>query len=296
MSDFTNDLNGMTFGDYQDDEQRGDGLPRIQWRQGDPKQQTPGYFFFAKDNAPEGFTPGAPWVACQEYFELTRTRSEGWKAEQLPVCVICARAQPYQRPPQGTDGQKTWIDKWPKGAPSGLFGQHADVLLIASGMEELGPACWSTNSTTVAFAIIGGPDPKRAPQGGILHRLREEVLRPMGAAFKPAKDLRKQPWLCWVTIATQRDAKGMVVFTPTAGKDVTLPVLVLPEKVDLAWLKQNYSGHQMAQYGEDMRFQYDAWRNTRMTNDAPMAIADARALPPGRNIPVAIAVEDEPPF
>lgn len=274
MSDFTTDLNDVSFGDYQDDEQQGDGLPRLQWRQGDPKQNTPGYFFLSKDNAPEGFTPGAPWQACQEYFEMTRTRSEGWKAEALPMCVICARAQPYQR-----GEPKVWLDRWPKGAPSNTIGQHVDVLLVAQGLEELGPVCWSTNSTTVAFAVIASPDPKRNPAGGILHRLREEVLKPMGAAMKPAKDLRKQPWLCWVTVGTQRDDKGAVVFTATAGKDVTLPVIQLPAAVDLTWLRTNYSGRQMATYGEELRFQYDAWRNARRTNDAPQLATGGKNTP-----------------
>lgn len=287
MSDFTTELNDVTFGDYQDDEQRGDGIPRIQWRQGDPKQQTPGYFFIAKENLPEGFTPGAPWQATMEYFEMTRTRTEGYKAEALPVCVICARAQPYQRPPQGTDGPKVWLDSWPKGAPSSTIGQHADVLLIAQGLEELGPVCWSTNSTTVAFAIISSPDPKHNPQGGILHQLRENVLKPMGQAMKPAKDLRKQYWLVWLTISSQRDAKGQVVFTPTAGKDVTLPVAEIPATVDLAWLKSVYSGRSMAEYGEQQRFQYDAWRNTKFSNDAPAVVINGH-----RNIPQPI--EDIP--
>lgn len=211
---------------------------------------------------------------------MTRTRTEGYKAEALPVCVICARAQPYQR-----GEPKVWLDSWPKGAPSNTIGQHADVLLIAQGLEELGPVCWSTNSTTVAFAIISGPDPKRNPAGGILHRLREEVLKPMGQAFKPAKELRKQPWLCWVTISSQRDAKGNVVFTPTAGKDVTLPVLEIPAKVDLVWLRAAYSGRSMAEYGETMRFQYDAWRNTRFANDAQPAANGHRNIPEPIDVP-----------
>lgn len=275
MSDFTKELNNVTFGDYQDDEGRGDGIVRIQWRQGDPKAQTPGYFFLAKENVPEGFAPNADtWKPTTEYFEMTRTRSDGWKAEVLPICIICARAQPYQR-----GDTKVWLDVWPKGAPSNTIGQHADLLLIAQGLEDLGPVCWSTNSTTVAFAIISGPDPKRNPKGGILHRVREEVLKPMGQAMKPPRELRKQPWLCWVTIASQRDAKGQVVFTPTAGKDVTLPVPQIPEVVDLEWLRANYSGRSMAEYGEQQRFQFDAWRNTRYTNETQPAANGHRNVP-----------------
>lgn len=275
MSDFTSELADIGFGEYQDDDRGGDGLTRIQWRQGDVKAQTPGYFFLAKENVPEGFAPaGDAWKPTVEYFEMTRTRADGWKAEALPMCIICARAQPYLR-----GDTKTWLEKWPKGAAPNTVGQHADVLLVAGGLEDLGPICWSTNSSTVAFAIITGADPKRTPKGGILHRLREEILKPMGKAMKPPKDLAKQYWLVWLTIASQRDAKGNVVFTPTAGKDVTLPVPLIPDVVDLDWLRGAYSGRSMAVYGEEQRFTYDTWRNTRMTNDTPVAAAGHRNIP-----------------
>lgn len=284
MSNFDDEMNGTQFGDYQDDDRQGDGLVRIQWRQGDPKSATPGYFFLAKENAPEGFTPtGDIWQPVNEYFEMTRTRAEGWKAEALPMCIICARSQPYQR-----GEPKVWLDRWPKGAAPNTIGQHADVLLVAGGIEELGPVCWSTNSSTVAFAIISTPDPKRSPAGGILHRIREEVL---GAADRVSKAMqnrkaKKLYWLFWVTVATQRDAKGAVVFTPTAGKDVTLPVPQLPAAIDVAWLKENFAGKDMAIRGEELRAMYDAWRLTRYTNDAPQP---AKA---GRNAPQPVEAEE----
>lgn len=277
---------GVEYGNYADDDQQGDGLVRIQWRQGDVKAQTPGYFFLSKKNVPEGFAPsGESWTAHQEYFEGTRTRDDGWKADELPMCIICARAQPYRR-----GDIKVWLDAWPKGAEPNTIGQHADLLLIADGLTELGPVCWSTNSTTVAFAIISGADPKRNPKGGILYRIREEVLSAADALAKSFKDRKKKKlyWLFWITIASQRDTKGAVVFTPTNGKDVTLPVPLLPMEMDAAWLNEHYSGKDMASYGEAMRAMYDDWRCTKFTNEARPAATN------GRNVPQPIEAIDEP--
>lgn len=278
MTTFDED-NGSQYGDYQDDERQGDGLIRIQWRQGDVKQNTPGYFFLSSASVPEGFAPsGDVWKAHQEYFELTRTRDSGWKAETLPMAIICARSQPYRRPTAGSPN-KEWLEVWPRGEEG--IAQHADVLLVAEGLQDLGPVCWATNSTTVAFAITTAADPKRQPLGGILHRIREEVLDAADKAAKIAyRKKKKLYWLFWITVASQRDAKGNVVFTPTSGKDVTLPVPVLPVVIDKKWLTENFVGSEMAQYGEEQRAAYDAWRLTKQTNEAtPAKPANGRNIP-----------------
>lgn len=284
MSNFDEET-GVQYGDYADDDRTGDGLVRLQWRQGDVKAGTGGYFFLSKKNVPEGFTPsGESWKPHAEYFEGTRTRDDGWKAESLPVCIICARAQPFIRPADGSKANKVWLNAWDKN--NDRCAQHADVLLIADGLEQLGPVCWSTNSTTVAFAIISGADPKRNPQGGILHRIREEVLDAADKASKAFTERKRKKlyWLFWITIATQRDAKGAVVFTPTSGKDVTLPAAVLPAKIDATWLNSAYSGKDMAGYGEAMRAAYDEWRLTKFTNE-PQEAQPVAATNGHRNIP-----------
>lgn len=288
MSNFDDD-NGSQYGDYQDDEQQGDGLVCIQWRQGDIKQGTPGYFYLSRKDVPEGFKPeGDHWQACKEYFEQTNARDEGWKAEQLPVAIICARAQPYKRPAQNSGALKVWYDSWPKGESD--IAMHCDVLLVADGLQELGPVKWATNATTTAFAVVGKADPKKDPAGGILHRIREEVLGTADKAAKVAyRKSKKLYWLFWVTIGSQRDSKGDVVFTPTKAKAVTRPVPLLPAQIDTAWLKANFVGGDMAQYGEELRRQYDDWRLTKRTNDA---------TPPaktGRNVPQPIE-EEVPDF
>lgn len=278
---------------YDDGDGQGDGLIRLQWRQGSVQQGTPGYFYLSRANVPDGFAPeGDHWQPHQEYFKATRSRDTGWKAEQLPLYLICARGQPYRRDADG--GRAEWLDAWPKGAAPNTIGMHADVLLVADGLEALGPVCWSTNSTTTAFAIISGADPKRNPKGGILHRIREEVLGLADALSKQLKDRKKKKlyWLFKVTIASERDAAGQIVYTATkSGTDVTLPVPVLPSTIDAAWLSAHYVGPEIAAYGKGIRAQYEAWRATRFTNDAPVAVANA-----ARNVPQAIEADDDLPF
>lgn len=282
MSDFESEIKEAEFTTYADETTQGDGLIRIQWRHGDPKQNTGGYFFLAKSATPEDFTPtGDLWKEHSEYFEQSRTREDGWKAEQLPMCIICARAQPYIR----GDKVKTWLDKWPKDTPN--VAMHVDVLLVAEGLEDLGPVCWSTNGTKTAFAIIGRADAKRGYPGGILDRVRSEVLAPMGKIV--GKDISKQYWLFWITVGTERNDKG-IVYTETPGKLVTLPVPDLPAVVDKDWLKKQYAGKAMIDYGETMRGQYDDWKTKRFTNDGPAT------APNGKNTPQPVETDEDLPY
>lgn len=270
---------GEQYGDAQDEAVQGDGLVAIQWRQGDIKAETPGYFYLSGKNLPEGFTPGDPWVQHREFFESTNTREDGWKAEALPAAIICARSQPYLRAPKGSDAGPEWLEAWPKGNKDAAM--HCDVLLVARGLEDLGPVKWSTGGTTTAFAIIGRADPKKDPRGGIL----AQQLGVLQAADKAAKiayrEKKRLYWLFWLTIASERDAKNKVLFTQTPGKAVTRPAAVLPTVIDTAWLKATFVGAEMAAYGNEMREAFAEWKATKRTNDAP-----AKAT--GRNVPQPI--------
>ena len=99
---------------------------------------------------------------------------------------------------------------------------------------------------------------------------------------------KKLYWLFWVTIATERDAKGQIVYTPTKGPMVTIPRVQLPPTIDRAWLVENFVGQGTATYGEEMRSQYDAWRLTKQGNEPVAPTAG------GRNVPQAI--EEDLPF
>ena len=89
----------------------------------------------------------------------------------------------------------------------------------------------------------------------------------------------------WATVATKRDAKGEVDYTPTQGQAVTLPVLVLPPEKQRTreWLVSRFTGRAfIAETLVPLREQYEPWRQERRTNDdAP----PAEMAPAGRNAP-----------
>lgn len=279
----------VQYDSYDDDNGEGDGLPRIQSRHGSPEAGTTFRFFLGKENVPEGFIPGAPWVAHKEYIKAAGKHIEGWKAEELPMMIICARAQPYHK---GADQKRDkWVETWPKDAPANSHGMHADVLLIAQGLEALGPVVWSTNSTSHAFAIVSGKN-KRQPAGGILERIRNDVLAEADRVSSKIKVRAKNKvyWAFWITIAGQKDAKGEPVYTPTSsGNAITVPVPVLPAKVDAKWLAAQYVGAESDTYGRQVRADYETWRNTRRTDTAQ----PSQPAKSGRNVPQPIEEEAE---
>lgn len=292
---FDKELAGLDFADYQEDERNGDGLVRILNRNGDPKAGTNGYFFVAAENLPDGFKPeGGDWKAKKEFFETTNKRIDGWAADQITLSIITVRAQPFYR---DANDNKVWCDAWPKDQERA--GMHVDVLAVVDGLNELGPVVWATNSTKAAFGIIGRADPKRGTKDGILETFKRLVLTPAGQMAK--KDLTKRPWCFSATVGFEKTDQGEPVYTQTAGRMVTVPVLILPSKIDKSYLVSIYAGLDMAKYGEMMRAEYDVWRNTKMTNStAPQRQQPADDRQPQqprqqpRNVPQPIGDDDLP--
>jgi hypothetical protein len=277
------DEQDQQYDSYEDDSGDNDGLIRIQSRHGNPETGSVFRFFLGKDNVPEGYTPGAPWVAHKEYIKTAGKHVDGWKADALPVAIITYRAQAYRKNKENK--REAWVDQWPKDAPKGSHGQHADVLLIAKGIEDLGPVVWSTNSSSHAFAIISGKN-KRQPQGGILERIRADVLAEADRLSKKitVRAKNKVYWAFWITISGMVDGKGTPIYTPTdSGNPITVPVAVLPAKVDGKWLAERYVGAEMDALGRALRAEYETWRTTRRADSAAQPAPIQRAQRPPAN-------------
>lgn len=284
------DSTDVQYDSYDESDRQGDGLITIQGRHGNPEAKTAFHFFLGKANVPDGFTPGAPWVAHEEYIKTKGETVEGWKAEELAMYIICARAQPYAK---GADGKRTaWVEQWPKGAAPNSHAMHCDVLLVAQGLEELGPVKWVSNGSAISFAIIAGKG-KEQPQGGILERIRCEVLEVADKLSPKGRAKNRVYWAFWITIAGQRDPKsGKPIYTKTAsGGAITIPVPILPPVVDAKWLKDNYVGAEIDLYGKEQRAIWETWRATKLTDDAQQPV---KAQANGRNVPVEVTEEDIP--
>lgn len=262
----------VTFQTY-DEPTQGDGLVRFQWRNGERKRKSGGYFFIAARRLPEGFSPGAPWEPTTEIFE-SGAEEEGFKAETLKLAIIGARQQPFIR----KDGVKTWLPKGKYAKGEQGAGLQVDVLCAAEGLESLGPVVWSSSTVKTSFAIIA--------RDGILHTLKDQVVKTAEAIKKAPL----RPWCFWATIGTERDAKGAVVYTETQGKPVTRPMLTLPAAIDKAALIGMATGKDWAVWGEEQRGAYDAWFKEERTNDV------APAQPAGKNVPQVIDGDADLPF
>ena len=271
-NDFTT-YGDVTFKKYED-ERQGDGLTRIQWRNGEQRSKTGGYFFLPGDRLPEGFAPGEPWVTFTDTFD-DGTEVEGFKAEVLNIAIIGVRQQPFVRDAAGV---KTWLPKGKYAKGTQGAGIQVDVLCAAEGLTDLGPVVWASSTIKTSFAII-----ERVT--GILQRLKIEVVKE--AETIANRELR--PWCFWAQIATERDAQNKIVYTATQGKAVTRPVLVLPSKVDKAYLIKVATGKDFAIWGEEMRGTYEDWLKEERTNDVQPA-----AKSNGKNVPQEVDDTDLP--
>ena len=267
--DFVTETQGIEFKRY-DDGSQGDGLIRIQWRNGEPKLRTAGYFFVSRERLGD-FAPETPWTPCEEVFESGAT-TEGYKTEVLKLAIIGVRQQPFIRRESG----KYWLEEYAKGEQGASL--QVDVLCVAEGLQSLGLVVWGSATVKTGFAIVARHD-------GIVHQLYQEVLKPAQALA--GREFR--PWCFWSTIATERDKGKKVVYTPTQGKPVTRPVLVLPEKIEKATLNAIYVGKEMVVWGETQRAAYDEWLKERRTNEPRASESSAR-----KNEPVIVEDADLP--
>lgn len=264
------------------DEAQGDGLIRIQWRNGAPQLRTGGRFFVPSDRLPDGFVPGAPWQEAVEVFE-SGDEVAGYTAEELPLLVLCARSQPFRTTGEGRDRVTTWLDAWERGGERQSM--SAEVLCIARGLEDLGPVVWSSRTVKTSFAIISRGDKANPP--GILHTAMSEIVRPASKAAGQNLDL----YCFWLTVGTERDGKGKPVYTEAGSRKVTRPVLRLPAPLSLEAIRDLWAG---TPYIRDvlapLRAQYEPWRQERRTNSA------GEEPPPARNAPQPIEADGDLPF
>jgi hypothetical protein len=277
MSDFDTGTALPTYGD----DVRGDGLLRIQWRNGEQRSKTGGYFFVSAENVGDT-VPDAPWVAHTDTFD-DGTEVEGFKADELDMAVICMRSQPFHwSAPNGTQGRyKVWQTKWEKGGENQSM--QVEVLALVKGFDD--PVVWTSATIKTSFAIISRGGKGEAP--GILASITEHMVKPASkAAGKPLDS-----YAFWATVATERDDKGKIVYTPTKGKAVTRPVLKLPaekERESLDWLRARFAGKKLiADTLVPLREQYEDWRRELRTNDDEPAPVAA-----GRNVPQAVSEAD----
>jgi len=279
------DLKGLNVPQYNDNDQ-GDGLLRIQWRNGEQRVRTGGYFFVPADRLGD-MVPGAPWEAYTDTFN-DGSEVDGYKAEQLDMLIFCVRQQPFiWSAPAGSPGRyKIWGTRWQRGEAN--QGMQVEVLALVEGFGDE-PVVWSSATIKTSFAIIGRGGKGEKP--GIIASISEHLVRPA----EKSGNVKLDTYCFLATVATEKDDKGKIVYTPTQGKAVTRPVLVLPETPDLEWVRMRYAGTaNIRDTLIPLRQQYEDWRRERRTNDSEPSEPGETAAPNGRNVPEE--VDDDLPF
>lgn len=258
------------------DEQQGDGLLRIQWRNGEQRAKTGGYFFVSAE-AVGDTAPDEPWQPYTDTFD-DGTEVEGYKADTLDMAVLCVRSQPFHwSAPNGTPGRyKVWQTKWEKGGENQSM--QVEVLALVKGFDE--PVVWTSATIKTSFAIISRGGKGEAP--GILATINELMVKPASKAAGRHLDT----YCFWATVGTERD-KGKIVYTPTKGKAVTRPTLHVPAEPTIEWLRTRFTGKAFIAKAAALREQYEDWRRERRTNDDEPATAAA-----GRNAPQPVSEAD----
>jgi hypothetical protein len=271
----TNDFDtGIALPTYHD-ESNGDGLIRIQWRNGEQRFSSAGRLFIPAESLGD-MVPAAPWVAGTEVFN-DGTKADGYVATQLRMAIICVRNQPFcWSAPFGTPGRyKIWQTKWSRDEDNQSM--QVEVLAWVEGLEQLAqPVVWTSATVKTSFAIIGRKD-------GILDTLDTIMVKPA----QKAGGVKLDSYCFWATIAAEKDVKGKNVYATTRGQSVTKPVLVLPAEPDLAWLRTQFTGTALIRdVLAPWREEYEDWRNERRSNEAGNDVA-----PVSHNTPQSLDVD-----
>jgi hypothetical protein len=274
----TNDFDtGTTLPTYHDETQ-GDGLLRIQWRNGEQRFQSAGRFFIPQDSIGD-MVPAAPWEPSTEVFN-DGTKAEGYIATQLRMAILCVRNQPFcWSAPFGTAGRyKIWQTKWNREEDNQSM--QVEVLAWVEGLEQLAqPVVWTSATVKTSFAIIGRGD-------GILDQLDKMIVKPA----QKAGGTKLDSYCFWATIAAEKDSKGKNVYATTRGQSVTKPVLVLPANPDLPWLRTQFVGTALIRdVLAPWREEFEEWRKERRSN-----LEEDAAPEPSHNTPQPYSPDEAP--
>lgn len=264
----THDLDELNSIDVPQDEERGDGLPRIWWKYGNQQAKAAGHFYARADDW-DGPLP-APWAECELY-----EGEVGYKAESLRLLPITKRSQPYRKVTVGDRDRREYAERWSEGMQI-----HTEYLVFVEGLE--GPVVWSFHGVT-GKAMEG--------KGGIIPTASRAI------AYEATKLYKRKIGLSafWLPIGPTLDARGKTHFEKLAqGSVVNAPALRLPADLEgRALLQAFYAGKETIAEVAMVKEQYAAWRLERRTNEEPEPVAVATGRNgDGRNAPQELADDD----
>jgi hypothetical protein len=283
MSDFADDIQTANIPSYNDGSE-GDGLLRMQWRNGVAMMKTAGRFFVSEERL--GDRPiAAPWTSGVEVFE-SGDEATGYIAPQLRVAVIGVRQQPFYR--DGDSDRKIWLDRWAAGRERQSM--QVEVLCFVQGLADTAdaaPIVWTSATLKTSFAIIGNKEPS-------INLALKSLLK----AARVFSGREMPTWAFWLPIANIRTAKGTPDYIATKGKPVTPPTTYIPSgELTREHLNKLYVGKDLLSYGAELREEWSEWLKERRTNDdgTEVPVEPHHPAQQGRNQPQPIT-DDTLPF
>lgn len=230
---------------------QGDGIPRVQWRNGEARMRQPGYAYIAAKSC--------------EYYKIDPPRGDGW-SEVEQVFASGAAETGYMAPivkvvvlgirscdivETKLDGRVVSTEYLTKPAdrnnrPEG-WSHMAELLCLMSGFGNQ-VVNLRTKRVSASYALLNAV---RGIQQGFLNEVRQ--------AFKnPTVPM----WSFWLMLRSERDASNKPVHRPTrGGVAVTPPGLYLPQGDVKDVARKAFIGKDMIELVTDYRKQYHEWLN-----------------------------------
>jgi hypothetical protein len=250
---------------------------RLYWYHGVDagKIKTPGVFF-GKETA---FTsaPPAPWETDDRYLD---TDGPGYSVARLRIAFLGWRDQ-WFIPGATADDKIQWIPIGGRSPDGAKVKKQIEYLILVDGLPD-----------PMVLAVSGFY--KSRPFENIIREYERGAL----AQLMRAKKRAFPRWSHWLTIGGKVDAKGIPIIESAKdakgeeyGSSVTPPVMLAPPALISS---------------DTMRLGIETWnlynalgwfkfqRTNRDTTEAVYTVEEQRALPAGRNVPVAVTDEDLP--
>lgn len=240
---------------------QGDGIPRVQWRNGEARMRAPGYVYIAAKSC--------------EYYKIEPPRGEGWNdveqvfasgaseqgymAPAVKVIVLGVRSCDIIETKEGPGGRVINTEYLPKpldrnNRPEG-WSHMTEMLCLMSGFGSQ-VVNLRTKRVSASYALLNAV---RGIQQGFLNDVRQ--------AFKnPTVPM----WSFWLLLRSERDQNGKAVHRPTrGGVAVTPPGLYVPQGDIKDVARKAFIGREMNDLVTEYRKQYHEWLNA--TPGSPQA-------------------------
>ena len=248
-------------------ENAGPEFPIIQWRNGNRQlrkvggQDYTGGWFVPSDMVSVDLTERSWDRLVWEHDDGSTT--EGFAADRLTLAVLGIR----KRWEVFTDGQRTAF-AWNDFKTASTFGRPSSrlhVLALVKGLEDLGPLVLTLRGTG-AMCFEGN-----RKVAGALTWFARTVIRAANiasdAAARKAGKTGGQRWpfrAFWLTVGSEKDAKGEPVFTTVGSgsktSQVTNPVAVgLPGKPEEVNLDKFFVGAELLRTGNELVVEHAGW-------------------------------------